>query len=495
VTEPQIRRLAPIVAGIALGTMFAVRLSGCTVDPDLYHEMALARATLELGAVPTTDLFAFTPVHPVVVHHEWGAGVVALTVASLFGGAGILALKYVLAAALAFVAVRTMLRAGGDLASVAIVAPIAILFAEIGFSPVRAHAYSFLLCALTLACIERDREGDRRWLPFHAALFVLWVNLHGGWVLGLLLLGAYTIEAWSARGRAVHVVALIAVEVLLVVVNPWGPKYYGYIVRALTMTRHRIHEWDPLWTPTAPLLQRLAFLTSVALVLYALSRGHARKGVAILAVTAFAAVRAWRFLPFYAIAWLVYCPALLRGTPLVEMLASQVRRFPRVAIVATCAATLGFVANGVRARPWVFAVPNAPRDFGVSRVAYPVGAVRFLRASGFRGNLMTSFETGAYVSWKLYPDVKVSLDGRYELAYPDAVFDDVLGFYEGWREPEEVVAKYGPDAVLLPPGAAPLRDRLRWPSVYDDGSFAVLARPGLVLTPVPEALSTTDEFP
>jgi hypothetical protein len=491
------RTVARILAACAFGAMFAYRISTNIADPDLYHQMAIARAALELGALPTTDLFAFTPVHPVVVHHEWGAGFVALAVARLFGGGGIVALKYMLAAALAAVVVRTAIRAGGDLASLAIAVPAAILLADHGFSPLRPQLYTFLLSAVTLACIERDRAGDRRWVPMHAVLFVLWVNLHGGFVVGPLLLAAYWSEAWIARRRAGHVLALIAVEGLLVVMNPWGPSYYGYIAGALAMARDHIHEWDPLWGPTVPAAHRFVYPLSVALLLYAL-RGNlgARNGLGILVATALAALRSQRMLPIYAIAWLVYCPAVLRRTPLADMLASGARRHARAAAAAAIAAVVAFLVIGVRARPWVLEVPNEPSGtVGNAQLAYPVGAVHFLKASGFRGNLMTSFETGAYVSWKLHPDVKVSLDSRYEAAYPDAVFEDVLGFYEGRRGPEEVVARYAPDAILLPPGTAALRDRLRWTSVYDDGSFAIVVRPGVTLAPVAEPVGITDEFP
>jgi hypothetical protein len=91
--------------------------------------------------------------------------------------------------------------------------------------------------------------------------------------------------------------------------------------------------------------------------------------------------------------------------------------------------------------------------------------------------------------------VKVSLDSRYEAAYPEAVFEDVLAFYEGRERPEGVLARYGADAVLVPPGHAALRGRLTWPRVYDDGSFAIFAHPGLSLVPASAVVAAHDRFP
>jgi hypothetical protein len=482
----------------AFGAMFAYRISRNVADPDLYHQMALAREALRLGALPTTDVFAFTPVLPTVVHHEWGAGFVALAIAGVFGAAGILALKYGLAAALAIVTVRTALRAGGDLAGVAVAAPFAILLVHDGFSPVRPQLYTFLFAAITLACAERDRAGNRLWVVFHAAMFVSWVNLHGGFVVGVALLAAYAVEAAMARQPVRHLAALIGIEALLVAVNPWGHGYYAYILRALAMGRPQIAEWDPLWARSVAAPSKYAFAMAVALVAYALWRGRARgaKGLVILTITALAALRANRMLPIFAVAWLTYVPALLRRSPFPELVASGARRHPRAARLAAGALTLVFLSLLGLARPWNLEVPARPAGpTGNAQLAYPVGAVEFLRTSGFRGNLMTTFETGAYVSWKLHPSVKVSLDSRYEAAYPEAVFENVLAFYAGRTRPEEVLERYGADAVLVPPGNATLRARLTWPRVYEDGSFAVFARPGLALVPATLAIRAPDVFP
>jgi hypothetical protein len=54
-------------------------------------------------------------------------------------------------------------------------------------------------------------------------------------------------------------------------------------------------------------------------------------------------------------------------------------------------------------------------------VAFPAD---YLEESKFHGNLLTPFELGAFVSWKMYPDVHVSLDARFEVAYPHQVVAD-----------------------------------------------------------------------
>ena len=64
-----------LIAGL-LAFLFS-RTASCVVDLDLWHELALAREVMQSGYVPWQDHFAFTPKLDIVVHHEWGAGMIA----------------------------------------------------------------------------------------------------------------------------------------------------------------------------------------------------------------------------------------------------------------------------------------------------------------------------------------------------------------------------------------------------------------------------------
>jgi hypothetical protein len=49
--------------------------------------------------------------------------------------------------------------------------------------------------------------------------------------------------------------------------------------------------------------------------------------------------------------------------------------------------------------------------FGVASTL-PAGAVAFLRREGRRGTLWNEYVWGGYLIWHLYPDLRVSIDGR-----------------------------------------------------------------------------------
>jgi hypothetical protein len=125
-----------------------------------------------------------------------------------------------------------------------------------------------------------------------------------------------------------------------------------------------------------------------------------------------------------------------------------------------------------------------------SAYAYPVGAIEYLRQHRFVGNFMVPFRQGAYISWKLFPAVKVSVDSRYEVAYTEAWVNRTFQFYAGepgWRD---TLNAYPTDLLLVPKTAPAARviQQSSWHIVYEDREFAVFARPGLTL-PVSNRMS------
>src|SRR5262249_2003308 len=135
----------------------------------------------------------------------------------------------------------------------------------------------------------------------------------------------------------------------------------------------------------------------------------------------------------FAVAAVAFVPANL--APMVERLPVSWRSresagpspAARLATIALAVVVVALVVDLLVLTPW---------EPVVSRKEYPVGAVEFLRLNELHGNLATPFNWGEYVLWKVGPSVKVSLDGRYEAVYSEAVAEDTFRFERGtgdWR--------------------------------------------------------------
>jgi hypothetical protein len=144
-------------------------------------------------------------------------------------------------------------------------------------------------------------------------------------------------------------------------------------------------------------------------------------------------------------------------------------------------AALAFLVAAWTDRPWVLRVAG---DRAQTKGYYPVGAVDYLHRIEFQGNVMVPFDWGSYVSWHLAPQVRVSLDSRYEVAYPPELELESHAFFmaePGWQA---VLSKYPIDLVLVPtalPLATAMTEVPGWRRVYFDGAFEIFARPGLAL--------------
>ena len=486
------RRVVRLVAALAvqalLAGLYIAGVSRPVVHFDLFHQMALMREALALGYVPTVEQFAYTARVEPAIQHEWGAGLIALLVLNRFGGAGTLAFHYALVALMGagvFLLARAS-RARAPLMWAALAAVSYLL--TYSAIPVVAQSYSMFFTIALLLFLKQDREGGQRWILAWLPLSVVWGNVHGGVVVGIGIVLAHALEQVLRQRPWKHLAGVAAAMAALLAVSPYGWKIYPFLAHALTAERPIIGEWSPQWMLVLDRYRAGVFLASLAVFAYTVWRRGWRsvEGALIVLLLGLASVRAMKMLPFYALAWLVYVPAVFGRTPMGREIASGMLRNLRW-YGAGCLLLLGLAGVAtVRQHPFTLAIPNEPRA-ELLNISYPVGAVEYLKQQGFKGNIMTPYEQGAYVLWKLHPNVKVGMDSRYETAYDMgwvhrahfAYLDQPPGAWRG------VLATYPTDAVLVS-RMQPLSERLAedkgWSLAYKDDVWRVYARQGVRLT-------------
>ena len=74
---------------------------------------------------------------------------------------------------------------------------------------------------------------------------------------------------------------------------------------------------------------------------------------------------------------------------------------------------------------------------------------KFLKENNLHGNLLVDFDWGEYCIWKLYPQFKVSIDGRYKTVYPESFIDEYFQFLYGNDDWELFLKKYPHQWALL----------------------------------------------
>lgn len=502
-----------LLLGVAAFIAYIARLNGVTHD--LYHAMALARHTFDTGVFPQNDVFAFTPTMAPTVHHEWGFGLITyLTTANPWGAASLMSLKFLLIAIMLLCSYRVHRERGGDPIFFSLALLLILPFFWVGFATIRAQLFTLTAISVQMVMLEADWKGRRAWIIAWLVLLFVWLNVHAGFVIGAGMMAFHGLErivsiAYYQRSLLAiwkgtwHLFAAVPFAVGALWLNPYGTDYIVYLAHGLTMARPLIAEWGPLWTTYEPLQTMLAFAVSVVLLLYVIRhRQWSRlRGFIFLSLCAVMALKHIRHGSIYGLIWLAYVPAWLSLTPMADRIRNLLVRKTKVMTqfaVAMALICIGFALWHPVWRPYL------PVALANERGNYPLGAVDYLASQKFHGKLVTDFDAGAYVTWKLYPQVLVSLDGRYEAAFKPGVMEDHLEFFDAKENWGKWLDQWQAEGVVVPAGSKlglhlqtiapqtttnlaahqfPGSDR-RWKCVYRDPGTMVWMEESVSIAPV-----------
>ena len=324
-----------------------------TGDPDLWWHLRLGQWIADHGAVPHTELFSYTAAGAPQVDHEWLAELLFWWVHGAIGLAG-------LAVAVGLVTCSGLLalgwiarRHGASGFSIGLV----LLLGAKAMQPVtgtRPQMFTFALLCWSLLILDRHlRRGGRAvWLL--VPVFLLWANLHAGFVVGLGLL-AVVIAAWLVDAAAGHRLdaqawrralsggAALAVCAAVALLNPNGSDLYRFALLGSAPAAHQlIQEWQrPDFTSASMLpLALLIVATAAAMVI---GRRRLRPSQVILAVLAVAA--ALLAVRNIALAVALVSPALAELLPLRYRLPARPLLLPAAAIAAAAAVLVTVVVR------------------------------------------------------------------------------------------------------------------------------------------------------
>ena len=407
-----------VLAAIALGVFSLVVVFSYhnIADGDLWARFAQGASIWKAGHLIQKDIFAFTPVLPEYVDHEWGSGLIFFSLLKIFGPGSLLLFKIITACGAIFFAVKAARINNVKWPTILFVAIPCALAVFPGYIPVvRSHTLTYLFFAAMLFYLEKIRQGDAR--PAITILFIMliWVNVHGGFVSGLGIIAVYALmDLLFKRPSKIMLVTLMG-AVFATTINPYGLKFWDCLLKALTLHRDSIAEWQAM--PFFGQDPYLGFRILFAIVIFILILG--RKGfkgkksvtqLVVLAITAFIAIKHRRHAPFFGLAALAFLG------PYLEACAARLK-LRITALIAVAAYTLIAILVAISILPLVTFQVLAPVGF------YPVREADILMYSKAEGNLAVPLRWGNYAMWRLYPRIKISMCGRYEAMYPQSTFD------------------------------------------------------------------------
>lgn len=482
------RRLVFSLTIIAVFAM-AVRVS---IDSDTWWHLRAGAWIVEHQAVLRQDLFSLTRMGDPWIYPGWLAQALLYAAFSALGYAGLNLLTALLVTA-GLISLWFCMRSPLLLRSAVLLLAAA---ASAVYWSARPQIFSFALSGLFILLLERSRQ-KRKLLWLLPLLMVLWVNLHGGFMIGLLLLAAHLGgailafgggwllrkaslgELWRQQGGWITALGLAAAGCLAaLVVNPHGAQMalYPFKTIALGVLQDYIAEWQ---APDLASKEVQPFLWMLGLALGSM-------------LVQWRKVRASDLLLIIGFGWMSFSAArniatfALAAAPILDRQLSSIigpwlekrRRAtdlpPRLTrpINATLV-LLALIAAGIK-----ISIPlqTAVNEAQVAR-QQPVGPVATIAALEPPGNLFNSYNWGGYITWALYPAYPSFVDGRTDLFGDELLrtYLDVWLAAEGWQQSLESwninLALIEKDAPLV----AALED-LGWKRLDEDDKAVLLAR-------------------
>jgi hypothetical protein len=470
---------------------------------DLWWHLAGGRWIVQTRTLHFTDPFSFTCHGRPWFHPEWLSDIVFYTWAKLFGTGALAWWKWGMLVAtfgLLFRLLRQICGASGCaylamLAAIAVGAP---------FLDIRPQLYTFLgfVVVLSLA-LPLSR---RLWiLPL---VFLLWANLHSGFLLGLLTVAAVLALSFFCGEFPRRAVYLGLACLLACFINGNGSEALLWPIRFARDSSSpflRIAEWLPPYEPGG--IRSSLYYPSIAAfalsLLIVVGSGAYRRqprltlsSVVIGLVTFVLSIRSRRFVPLFGISQsLLLAPAL-------AVVSSWLRR-----------RMVGWLPWLQQPRVWQIVLPVAALIFGAFRLApyplsgnaflyltaedsFPVEAMNFVESNHLQGKVFGYYNWGGYIDWRTGGGLQVFIDGRAGTAFDEKTYRQylqVLEMRQGW---EAVIGDSGADFVLWPQHKGEqirrLRSTGRWRPLYSDHVATLLVRAD---RPQPEATVPTPDSP
>jgi hypothetical protein len=438
-------RVGHALIGLAIILLFTAKLTRLA-DFDVFLHLAVGESILDRHEIPRTGWFSATRGAAPWVDNEWGFQVLVTAIHRAAGVKGLVLLKSFLAALAACILAAALVRRG--LSHAAVAAAIGLTGWGLGLVNLRPQLVTYVVLAVFLLGLSDLGAGRTRapvvYLPIAAAV---WANMHGGVILGLVVLGipAVVEVARYAAGRPPTLplkplFAALGLSVGATLLNPYGWRQLAYPIEyALRpgMTSFN-SEWQPLILANVP---GLGLLFVVAMVVFALSpRRPSLRDLAIALAFIGFAFKAWRHvgLAAYVVPWTL-APSAQSWIDEAFPRDSAGRRalLPSLAAAFTLVAFVG--AGGLP--------DGAPFHFD-SRIPLPVDTANFFAEHRPPGTLLNQYEWGGYLIYRLKPASVVFVDGRNDL-YGEEFMADDLRVMAAERGSEDVLERYDVGSAML----------------------------------------------
>jgi hypothetical protein len=448
-------------------------------DLDMWWHLKMGEVIWTTHTIPLTDTFSYTSNHQALVPQEWLAQVAIYGAWKWAGFPGLMFWLCLLTAAVLIAGYILCSLYSGNVKVAFVGAMIIWLFATVGFA-VRPQMISYLLLIAELVVIYLGRTRNPRWFFWLPALFAVWINCHGSFILGIILAavilftslfsfqaGSLTAQRWNSRARRMMAFSLL-LSVAALFLNPAGIKQVLYpfdTMLHMHILMGNVDEWAPLNMTDERGVALLAVLFCIFLLVAVRRSELFFDELLLLAIGTWMAVSHMRMLFLFG---------MLAAPVLSRLLADCWEGYD----AETDRIWPNAVMIGASLLAIFLAFPSSRNLAEQVEDQSPQKAVEFIKANHLSGPMLNDYPSGGYLIWAA-PEHPVFIDGRTDIYE----WSGVLGEFGKWAtlqsDPNALLQKYKISFCLLnrqSPMAHVLPLLHGWKMAYEDNRSVIFVR-------------------
>lgn len=467
------------LGAILVAANFAI-VFGLRLDPDSWWHLKYGDMILRTGHWPTVDTWSFTVHGMPRIAYEWGGEVLTALAYHLGGLRGmdvlVITLTSIIVLLIYYFAWLRCRNSYAAFFATFILLPVAVLCFTL-----RPQLIGYIFVLVTLIALERFRQGEQKSLWVLPPIFLLWVNTHGSFTLGFMVLGLYWLcglvnfdsgglyaVRWRPEQRLhMGLVGLLSVAVLPL--TPYGTRLAMVpfeVASSLPLNMADINEWQPLnlagWQ--TKLLVLLLFGFFLAQFAFRLRFRLEEFGLFLIVV----------YLTFVHIRF-----AILFAVIFAPLVASFFVRWAPVYNPINDKHAINAVLMLAALTAMVWFLPSQAKLENTISKQVPVAATRYLRRHPISGRMFNDYGYGGYLVWALAPQRQVFIDGRGDIYEWGGAFSAYANVIELKPDALAVLQSYRISFCLIRPNGALatlLGASSGWKEVYRDDLSAIFVR-------------------
>lgn len=456
-------------------------------DPDFWWHLKTGQMIFETAQIPHFDPFSFSAYGNPWIAHEWLS---ELIIYLLYKTGGyvlpIIVFAVMITAAFGFVYFRCPDE------SKPYIAGFSLLLGAIMSSTtwgVRPQVFSILNTSIFLYLLSRfQQDGKIKYLLPLPLIMLFWVNLHGAFILGMVLIavfiGANVIDsglfAFKEKSRISRIfskttmtlIITFVVCTLSAVLNPNGIKILIYPFQ--TVNDPAIGQFIQEWA--SPNFHEQVWLPLVIMILLLVGAGMrstrpiSTVNILLCVVSLYAVLHATKQISLFALVTI----------PVLSMLISSIIPLRSNRTPATKLFRWSFVIILIGC---VFAVILTitqlnKKQTEIEDALFPTEAVDWVIKNKPQGNVFNAYNWGGYLIWRLYPEYSVYIDGRCDMYGAEFLsnYIDIRTTKPGW---EDALTKDKIGWVFVEKNSS-LANNLRhspiWENAYEDDMSVIFLK-------------------